>query len=81
LRGFLFLGRRHNLSRTGPLPKIFAFHELAAISPGEEDALLDALDEAAGAQLIRASSGGDSYAFTMESNRVANRPRKPLSKR
>jgi class 3 adenylate cyclase/tetratricopeptide (TPR) repeat protein len=47
------------------LGKIFPFRELAAVSPAGEDALLDALDEASNAQLIRANGGGgDSFAFT-----------------
>ena len=40
------------------LGKIFPFRELAAVSSATEDALLDALDEASAAQLIRASTGG-----------------------
>jgi tetratricopeptide (TPR) repeat protein len=75
------IGRRLNrLSETAvdalrtaaALGKIFSFQELAAVSTAGDDALLDALDEAASAQLIRAngaesgvSSGGDdTFAFT-----------------
>jgi tetratricopeptide (TPR) repeat protein len=55
------------------LGKIFPFRELAAVSATTEDALLDALDEASAAQLVRASTGSasstasagdDSFAFT-----------------
>ena len=60
------------LRTAAALGKIFRFGELAAVSPASEDVLLDALDEASTAQLIRAnnsgpgaSSGGDdSFAFT-----------------
>jgi tetratricopeptide (TPR) repeat protein len=45
------------------LGKVFTFEELAAAAEQNEDALLDALDEAAGAQLIAAGSG-DSFSFT-----------------
>jgi class 3 adenylate cyclase/tetratricopeptide (TPR) repeat protein len=68
------IGRRLNrlsdaavdaLRTAAALGKIFPFRELAAVSPTGEDALLDALDEASNAQLIRADSGGgDSFAFT-----------------
>jgi tetratricopeptide (TPR) repeat protein len=43
--------------------KVFSFEELAAAGEQNEDSLLDALDEAANAQLIAASSG-DSFSFT-----------------
>ena len=76
------IGRRLNrlsepavdaLRTAAALGKIFPFRELAAVSSASEDALLDALDEATAAQLIRANSGGpgasssgsdDSFAFT-----------------
>ena len=45
------------------LGKAFTFDELAAASQQSEDELLDALDEAVGAQLISASEG-DSFSFT-----------------
>jgi class 3 adenylate cyclase/tetratricopeptide (TPR) repeat protein len=51
------------------LGKVFSFRELAAVSAANEDDLLDALDEANGAQLIRpderrTAASGDSFAFT-----------------
>jgi class 3 adenylate cyclase/tetratricopeptide (TPR) repeat protein len=61
------------LRTAAALGKIFPFRDLAAVSTASEDALLDALDEATAAQLIRANSGGpgasssgseDSFAFT-----------------
>jgi tetratricopeptide (TPR) repeat protein len=75
------IGRRLNrlseptvdaLRTAAALGKIFRFGELAAVSAASEDALLDALDEASAAQLIRANSGGpaassggdDSFTFT-----------------
>ena len=76
------IGRRLNrlseptvdaLRTAAALGKVFAFRELAAVSAADEDALLDALDEATTAQLIRANSGGvgaspslgdDNFAFT-----------------
>jgi tetratricopeptide (TPR) repeat protein len=45
------------------LGKVFSFEELAATAQQSEDVLLDALDEATGAQLIAAGSG-ESFAFT-----------------
>lgn len=45
------------------LGKVFTFEELAAAAEQSEDALLDALDEAASAQLVSAGSG-DSFSFT-----------------
>jgi tetratricopeptide (TPR) repeat protein len=45
------------------LGKVFTFHELAAAAEQSEDALLDALDEATGAQLI-VSASGESFSFT-----------------
>ena len=45
------------------LGKVFTFEELSATAEQNEDALLDALDEAANAQLIAAGSG-DSFSFT-----------------
>ncbi|MDQ2964146.1 MAG: AAA family ATPase [Pseudomonadota bacterium] len=74
------IGRRLNrlsdpamdaLRTAAALGKIFSFRELAAVSSAGEDALLDALDAASAAQLIRAHSsagaapgGDDSFAFT-----------------
>ena len=55
------------------LGKVFQFRELRAVSTATEDALLDALDEASAAQLVRASTGSsgdvlaggdDAFAFT-----------------
>lgn len=59
------------LHTAAALGKVFPFGELAAVlgdpaassSPWKEDQLLDALDEASAAQLLRADSG-DSFAFT-----------------
>ncbi len=73
------IGRR--LSRLSPgclevlrtaaaLGKIFAFGELAAVAAASEDPLLDALDEAGAAQLVRAQ-GGESFAFTHDKIREA----------
>ncbi len=45
------------------LGKAFTFEELTAAAEQNEDTLLDALDEAVGAQLISAGSG-DSFSFT-----------------
>lgn len=45
------------------LGKVFTFDELSAAAEQSEDALLDALDEATGAQLI-APTSGDSFTFT-----------------
>ncbi len=45
------------------LGKVFSFEELTAAADQNEDALLDALDEAVGAQLI-VSGSGDSFSFT-----------------
>lgn len=45
------------------LGKVFTFDELAAAAEQSEDALLDALDEATGAQLI-VSTSDDSFSFT-----------------
>jgi len=45
------------------LGKAFTFEELSAAAEQNEDTLLDALDEAAGAQLIAAGSG-DTFSFT-----------------
>ncbi len=44
------------------LGKVFTFEDLSAVVELNEDILLDALDEATGAQLIAAS--GDSFSFT-----------------
>src|SRR5829696_2091559 len=64
----------HRLNRVSPgtnevlrvcaiLGKVFTFEELASAAEQNEDTLLDALDEASGAQLIAAGSG-DSFNFT-----------------
>ncbi len=45
------------------LGKVFTFDELTAAAEQSEDVLLDALDEATGAQLI-VSTSGDSFSFT-----------------
>jgi tetratricopeptide (TPR) repeat protein len=68
------IGRRLNrlsevavdvLRTAAALGKNFVFRELAGASPANEDALLDALDEASGAQLIRAAPGAEeTFAFT-----------------
>ena len=67
------IGRRLNrigeatidtLRTAAALGKVCAFRELSVLSPAGEDALLDALDEACSAQLIRPSGGGESFAFT-----------------
>ena len=60
------------LRMAAALGKNFSFRELAVVSPAADDTLLDALDEASAAQLIRASASGpgasaggdDSFAFT-----------------
>src|SRR4029450_2939745 len=61
------------LRTAAALGKVFPFRELAAVSSSTEDALLDALDEATAAQLIRANGGApgassqgsdDRFAFT-----------------
>lgn len=53
------------LRTAAALGKVFPFAELSAVSATNEDALLDALDEASTAQLVRAGGGGeDSFAFT-----------------
>ncbi len=51
------------LHTAAALGKVFVFGELTAVAGGNEDQLLDALDEASVAQLIRAGSG-ESFAFT-----------------
>ncbi len=51
------------LHAAATLGKTFGFGELAAVSTMDEDALLDALDEASAAQLIR-PEGADSFVFT-----------------
>ena len=64
----------HRLNRVSPdtneilrvcaiLGKVFTFEELTAAAEQSEDALLDALDEATGAQLISAGSS-DTFIFT-----------------
>ncbi len=45
------------------LGKVFTFEELSAATQEQEEALLDAVDEGVGAQLI-ASTRGDSFTFT-----------------
>jgi tetratricopeptide (TPR) repeat protein/transcriptional regulator with XRE-family HTH domain len=66
------IGRRLNrlsagcvdmLHAAAALGKIFSFSELSAVAGVSEDRLLDAIDEASAAQLIRVQSG-DSFAFT-----------------
>ncbi len=60
------------LRTAAALGKHFRFGELAAVSAASDDALLDALDEASAAQLVRATSEGargasgtdDVFAFT-----------------
>jgi len=59
------------LRMAATLGKSFSFIELASVAADDEDALLDALDEASAAQLIRAntasagaSTGDDSFVFT-----------------
>jgi tetratricopeptide (TPR) repeat protein len=60
------------LRTAAALGKSFSFGELASVSAADEDALLDALDEASSAQLVRADSsapgartrGGDNFVFT-----------------
>jgi tetratricopeptide (TPR) repeat protein len=51
------------LQTAAALGKTFAFSELAAVAEGGEDLLLDALDEAEAAQVLRAMEEG-TYAFT-----------------
>ena len=51
------------LQAAAALGKTFDFAELAAVATVAEDPLLDALDEAAGSQLIR-SEGGERFVFT-----------------
>ncbi len=51
------------LQTAAALGKSFSFDELAAVSAADEDALLDALDEAAAAQLVNAESG-ETFVFT-----------------
>jgi hypothetical protein len=51
------------LQTAAALGKTFAFAELAAVAEGGEDVLLDALDKAEAAQVLRAEEEG-SYAFT-----------------
>jgi len=51
------------LHTAAALGKVFEFGTLAAVSDAGEDALLDALDEATEAQLVRAESG-ERFAFT-----------------
>jgi tetratricopeptide (TPR) repeat protein len=66
------IGRRLNrlsestttmLHTAAALGKIFEFETLVAVSDAGEDALLDALDEATAAQLVRVESG-ERFAFT-----------------
>jgi len=56
------------LRTAAALGKSFAFGELASVAVADEDSLLDALDEASAAQLIRASTGSargdESFVFT-----------------
>ena len=79
------------LRTAAALGKIFPFRELAAVSSATEDALLDALDEASAAQLIRANTGGagdmpsagdDSFAFTHDKIReVLYEEQNPIRRR
>ena len=58
-------GAVDTLRTAAALGKIFLFRELAAVLATGEDALLDALDEASNAQLIRVNAiADDSFAFT-----------------
>jgi tetratricopeptide (TPR) repeat protein/transcriptional regulator with XRE-family HTH domain len=66
------IGRRLNRLSTGcvdvlhiaaALGKVFAFGELAAVAGVNEDQLLNALDEAGAAQLVRAEAG-EAFVFT-----------------
>jgi predicted ATPase len=66
------IGRRLNrlsdecvevLHTAAALGKVFAYSELAAVAGVDEDHVLDALDEAACAQLVRAE-GKEAFAFT-----------------
>jgi len=66
------IGRRLNrltpvctdiLRSASALGKLFEFNELAAVVEANDDQLLDALDEAIGAQLIRGERG-DQFVFT-----------------
>ena len=66
------------------LGKVFSFAELVATAQQGEDIVLDALDEATGAQLIAATSG-ESFAFTHDKIRESravvphsNRKAEPL---
>ncbi len=51
------------LHTAAALGKVFSFGELAAVGSVSEEQLLDALDEAGAAQLVRAE-GGEAFAFT-----------------
>ncbi|MDD3827995.1 MAG: AAA family ATPase [Anaerolineae bacterium] len=51
------------LYAAAPLGKSFSFRELEAVTASGEDALLDAVDEALGAQILR-DAGDESFAFT-----------------
>jgi tetratricopeptide (TPR) repeat protein len=51
------------LQTAAALGKVFEFAELAAVATAGEDSLLDALDEASAAQLVRPDRG-DAFAFT-----------------
>jgi DNA-binding SARP family transcriptional activator len=51
------------LHTAAALGKTFAFAELASVAPANEDSLLNALDEACAAQLIRPNQA-DSFTFT-----------------
>jgi tetratricopeptide (TPR) repeat protein len=74
------------LRTAAALGKRFSFRELAAASPGDEDTLLDALDHAVAAQLVRAdgssSKGDDVFAFTHDKIReVLNEEANPIRRR
>ena len=91
------IGRRLNrldertvdvLRTAAALGKRFRFRELAAVTSIDEDALLDALDDATAAELIRVdleiakAAGGDGFAFTHDKIReVLNSEANPIRRR
>ena len=64
-------GAVDTLRTAAALGKIFLFRELAAVSATGEDALLDALDEASNAQLIRVNSASRTTALPSPTTRFA----------
>ncbi len=69
------------LHTAAALGKKFEFNELVAIAPSGEDRVLDALDEAAAAQLVRVERE-DSYIFTHDKIReVLHEELNPIRKR